>query len=278
MAYHHLVRLLLVIAVWPVILQAQEAREIVRRSVEHDQRNNEIARNYTFLERAEERELDNSGKVKRVESTTEDITLLEGSPYRRKLARNDQPLSPKEEKEEQNKLQNSIEQRRKETPEQREHRLAEWDRRREKQREPFREIPDAFDFRMVGEESLNGGQAWVIDATPRGGYKPKSREATFFSRVKARFWIDKSDYQWVKLEVDVTNTLTFGGVLFRIAKGGHVTMEQTRVNNEVWLPKSISGRGQMRIALVKVLRGELLVSFTNYKKFQADSRLVPTGQ
>ena len=55
-------------------------------------------------------------------------------------------------------------------------------------------------------------------------------------------------------------------------------MEQTLINDEVWLPKSITGKGQMRIALIKVLRGELIVGFSNYKKFQADSRIVPIGQ
>ncbi len=45
------------------------------------------------------------------------MTLLEGSPYRRLVARNDQPLSPKEQKKEEDKLRRSIEERRKETAE-----------------------------------------------------------------------------------------------------------------------------------------------------------------
>ena len=246
----------------------------MRRSVDRDRHNNEASRNYTFLERAEQRELDASGKVKRVESTTMDVTLQEGSPYFRLVARNDKPLSPKEEKQEEEKLQKSIEQRRKETPEQHQRRLADFERKQDKQREPFREIPNAFDFRLVREESLNGGEAWVIDATPKRGYQPKSRAAGYFAKVKARIWIDKADYQWVKLEADIMDTITIGGVLFRIAKGGHMSLEQTRINDEVWLPKSVTGKGQLRIALVKVLRGELVVSFSNYKKFQAESRIV----
>ena len=35
----------------PAILAAQDAREIVRRGVEIDRKNLEIARNYTYLER-----------------------------------------------------------------------------------------------------------------------------------------------------------------------------------------------------------------------------------
>ena len=82
-------RVFTLIVCLPAILGAQDPREIVRRSVEIDRKNLEIARNYTYLERQEERELDGSGKVKSTEVQTSDVTLLEGSSYRRLVARND---------------------------------------------------------------------------------------------------------------------------------------------------------------------------------------------
>ena len=65
------------------ILFAQDPQEIVRRATELDRRNTEISRSYTFLERQENRDVDTKGKLKKTESTTFDVTLLEGSPYRR---------------------------------------------------------------------------------------------------------------------------------------------------------------------------------------------------
>ena len=56
-------------------------------------------------------------RVKNRSVVTYDVTLLEGSPYRRLVARNDQPLPPEEEKKEEEKLRRSIEERSKETPE-----------------------------------------------------------------------------------------------------------------------------------------------------------------
>src|ERR1051325_4708447 len=181
----------------PAILAAQDAREIVRRACELDQKNAEIARNYTYIERDEESDLDSAGRPKNRQIRTWDVALQEGSPYRRLVARNDQPLSPKEQQREEQKLQANIEQRREETPEQRQRRIADWERRVQQQREPVKELPDAFDFRMAGEEQLNGGDTWIIDAAPKPGYKPKSSGASFFPKVKARLWIAKSDYQWV---------------------------------------------------------------------------------
>ena len=258
----------------PAILAAQDAREIVRRGVEIDRKNLEIARNYTYLERDETRELDGSGKVKSTKIQTWDVTLLEGSRYRRLVARNDQPLSPKEQKKEEDRLRTSIEERRKETEEQRQRRIADSERKRERQHEPAKEVPDAFDFRLIGEEALASGEAYVIDATPKPDYKPKLASAAYFPKVKARLWIDKNDYQWVKVEAETLDTVSLGGFLIRLAKGGRLTLEQTRVNQEVWLPKSVTVRLSARLALVKGIHAELIMTFSNYKKFQVDSRVV----
>jgi hypothetical protein len=268
------VRLLLLALALPAVLPAQDPLEIIRRSTELDRRNTEISRSYTFLQRQEQRDLEASGKLKKTESETFDVTLLEGSPYRRLVARDDKPLSQKDAGKEEAKLQHSIEDRRKETPEQRERRVADWERKRQKQREPLKELPDAFNFKLAGEEALNGGDAFVIEGAPRPGYRPKSASTAFFPKVKLRFWIDKKDYQWVRVDLESLDTITFGGFLIRLAKGSHLTIENARINNEVWLPKRAAIKGSVRIALVKVMRGEIIYTFSDYKKFQTDSRVL----
>jgi len=270
------VRFVMLAVLVPAILAAEDAGEIVRRSCELDQKNAEVARNYTFLQREVESDLNGSGQPKNQQIRTFDVTLQEGSPYRRLVARNDQPLSASEQKQEEEKLERSIELRRKETDEQRQRRIADWDRRRQRQREPLKELPDAFEFRLVGEEALNGGTAYVIDATPKPGYKPKSTATSFFPKVKARLWIDQNDYQWVKVEMESTDTISFGGFLLRLSKGAHLVLEQTRVNHEVWLPKKVNLQASARLVLLKGYHKSLDMTFSEYKKFQADSRVVST--
>jgi hypothetical protein len=268
------VRALLLSLTLPAVLFAQDPLEIIRRSTELDRRNTETSRSYTFLQRQEQRDMDANGKLKKTESTTVDVTLLEGSPYRRLVARDDKPLSQKEQSKEEEKLQRSIADRRKETPEQRERRVADWERKQQKQREPLKELPEAFNFTLAGEEAINGGVAYVIQGTPKPGYRPKTTSAAFFPKVKLRLWIDKQDYQWVKIDIESLDTISFGGFLLRLAKGSHVTIESARVNNEVWLPKRAEIKGSVRVALVHVLRGEIIFTFSDYKKFQTDSRIV----
>ncbi|HEY1219331.1 MAG: hypothetical protein ABSE42_18840 [Bryobacteraceae bacterium] len=271
-------RLLALCAAIPGLLAAQnatDAREIVRRSIELDRKNEAIARNYTFLERDETRMVDRSGKPKKApEARTFDVTLLEGSPYRRLVERNDRPLPPPEERKEQDKLRRSIDERRKETPAERQNRIAEWDRKQQRQRAPFQEIPDAFDLRLAGEETLNGRDVYVIAATPKPGYKPKLAAAAYFPKIKGKLWIDKRDNQWVKGEIETLDTISFGGILVRLAKGSRAAFEQTRVNDEVWLPRLITVDVSARLLLVAGERAEVEIGFSKYRKFQADSRLV----
>src|SRR6516165_1860442 len=114
-------------------LTAQDAREIIGRGVALYERNAQLSRNYTFLERQEVRELDRSGHLKGRKIETWDITLLDGSPYRRLVARNDQPLTAEEQRAEEEKLRVSNEERRKETADERAQRLARWQRRIDRQ-------------------------------------------------------------------------------------------------------------------------------------------------
>ncbi len=270
-------RLFILIAVLPAFVCAQDAREIVRRSVELDRKNLEAARQYAYLERQLERQLDGSGKVKQQTLRTFDVTLQDGSPYRRLVARNDQPIAAAEQQWEQEKLARSIEERRHETAEQRARRIAEWERKRQKQREPLRELADAFNFQIAGETTFNGEIAWIIDATPRPGYKPKTTATSFLPKMKARFWVAKRDYQWIRMDAETLDTVTFGAFLIRIAKGAHITMEQTRVNGELSLPKRIALEGSARLFLVKGIRTQLDFSYSSYQRVATEPRVAPAG-
>lgn len=113
---------LLVAALAPLAAQP-DIRTVVERSLETADRNWRAARNYTFVERSETRSLDGAGKLKERKVKTFDITLLEGTPYRRLIARDDRPLSPADERAEQEKLRHSNEERKRETGAQRKKRI-----------------------------------------------------------------------------------------------------------------------------------------------------------
>src|SRR5258706_12634068 len=80
---------LALISVMTAAAAQPDAREIVRRSVAARDENWKMARNYTFLQRTEERQTDSAGRAKSKEVKTSDGTLPEGAPYFRLLERDD---------------------------------------------------------------------------------------------------------------------------------------------------------------------------------------------
>jgi hypothetical protein len=257
---------------------ADDPKEIVRRALQRNAHNDEIARQYTYLQREDVRMLDGEGNIKHRDQKTVDITLLDGSPYRRLVSRDGKPLPPDEEKKERELLRKNIEDRRKETPEQRKLRIADWDKKRNRDRENLKEVPDAFDFHLVGEEQFEGVSVWIIEGTPRPGFQPKSKDAGYFPKVKGRIWVAKTDYTPVKIEAETLDTISIGAFLLRLAKGGRIDVEFTRVNDEVWMFKHVGIVASARLLLIKGFHYHADYFFSDFKKFSAESRLLDSGQ
>jgi hypothetical protein len=240
------------------------AREIIRHAVAADESNWRIARNYRFLERVELRRLDAQGKVKLSEVQTYDVTLQEGTPYRQLVQRDDHPLAPAEVKREHENLAKSIAERLRETEAARAKRLSAYERRPDWQREAWNELPDAFEFRLVGEGRLYDRSIVIIEAMPRHGYQPRSHTAKLFCSLKGRFWVDQQDHQIVKVDVEVIDTISVGLFLVRVAKGSRATLELTCVTAGVWLPDRLQVWAAARLGLLKFLRIENGVRYSRY--------------
>ena len=255
-----------------------DAREIVRRSVTAELENSRRAKNYTFLQRTEERELDDAGLVKSKQSKTYDVTMLQGSSYRRLIERNDLPLLPKEEKKERDKLRTSFADRRHETPAQREKRVSEYDNRPGRNRAMLNEIPEAFDFRLLREEEVDSRPVYAIEGAPRPGYRPRSTDARILlPKLKLTVWIDKADFNWVRINAEAVETITWGLCLFKMFPGARFELQQSRVNDEVWLPKYTRVLFSARVAFVKKMKLEQEATFRNFRKFQSDSQMVSSS-
>jgi hypothetical protein len=258
------------------VLFAQDARDIVRKSVELDQSNWQRMKDYTWIARRTDRILDSSGQVKSEKTEQWETVVIYGEPHHRMLERNGKPLSADDQRKEQAKLDQAVAKREQETHQQRVRRMAEFEKEREKDREFLREIPDLFDFKLLGDEKIDGHDVWVISATPKAGAQPKRGDAKPLLKVRAKVWIDKAEYQWVRLEAETTATISFGLFIARLNPGAKLIFEQERVNEEVWLPKRELVRGAARLGLVKKLAGEEETTWNNYRKFQVDSKVIAT--
>ena len=258
----------------PVLLCAQNARDIVAKSVDLDQSNWLRMKDYTWIAKESERQLDSKGAVKSEDTRTWETLVLYGEPHRRTLERNGRPLPPDEQRKQQAKLDKAVAKLERETPQQRQHRMEEYDKNREKEREFLREVVDLYNFQLEGEQQAEGHDVWVIAATPKPGYQPKRREAKLLMKIRGKLWIDKAEYQWVRLEAETTDLISFGLFIARLAPGAKLIFEQMRVNDEVWLPKREYVRGSARLGLVKKFSLEQELIWSNYRKFQVESKVV----
>jgi hypothetical protein len=255
----------------------EQIRELLRRAEEKDLENDKRQRNYTYIEREERHHLDSRGAVQKVESRTSEVLQIYGEDVERLMAKDDKPLPADEAKKEDEKIQKIIDKRKGESEDERRKRLEKEEKSREEDRKFVLEIADAFNFRLIGSEAVNGRDAWVLEGEPRPGYEPKERGAKILSKFRGRVWIDKNNDQWVKLDITAIDTISVGFVLARIHKGTRVVVELTRVNDEVWLPKHVQFHFDARVALFKSYDEDVEQTFRDYRRFRADSKITVVG-
>ena len=96
----------------------------------------------------------------------------------------------------------------------------------------------------------------------------------YVSKLRGKVWIDKAEYQWVKIEAESIDTISFGLILVRLAKGSHMEFEAARVNDEIWLPSRQHIVAGARVGLLMKASVDVTTTFENYRKFQSDSKVV----
>jgi hypothetical protein len=259
-------------------LSQEQMQQLLRVVADKDLENDKLQRDYTYVNREVENKLDGKGNTKSTEIKTYDVLDIEGEQVRKLIAKDDKPLDPKEAAKEDEKIQKIIDKRRNESAEQRKKREEKEKKEREDGRKFVREIADAYNFKLVGTETLDGREAWVIAGEPRPGFEPHMKESKFLAKFHGTVWIDKRDLQLAKMDVEAIDTVSLGWVLARVHKGTRFMMEQTRVNDEVWLPQHMTFKVDLRVALLKGFNFDGEETFRDYKKFRTSSKIVSLGQ
>lgn len=251
-----------------------DPKEIVRRALDVDQRDFLLARNYTYERREELKTLDKRGALKKHEISTYDVTILYDELYSRHIRKGDKALTDKEERKEAEKLDRFVAGRKNEGHREHEKRLAKQEKERQEARAFVRDIINAYDFRIVGEDEVDGHAVYVVEANPRKDFRPTQPHADILPKLRGKIWISKNDYGCVKLEAETLDTISWGVLLLRIHKGTQIRIEQTHVNDEIWLPRGMSLRASGRVALLMTGAVDLEWSFSNYKKFTSGVRVL----
>jgi hypothetical protein len=260
------------------IVSHEQIVAVVRKVAENDLANDVKARDYTYTERTEKQTLDRKGNVTSTDSKTYDVTVLYDKPVETLVAKNGEPLPRDEVDKEERRVEKLIRKREAESPAERQKRVESDEQQRRKDREFELEVADAYDFRLLGTQRINGRRAWVLDGTPRPGFRARQRQARILSNFRIRVWIDQTAMEWVKLDAQAINTVSWGVFLARVQKGSRIEIEQTLVDHDVWLPKHVAVKVDARVALIKRYDFDLDVAFSDYKKFLVNTKTLPAKE
>jgi hypothetical protein len=259
-------------------LSQAQMQQLFRVVADKDVENNKRQRDYTYIERQVQNSLNGKGKIKSTEVNTYEVLEIYGEQVERLIETNDKPLSQKDAAKEEAKIQKIIDKRKNESEGQRKKREERETKDREDGRKFVTEVADAYNFKLVGTELVGGREAWVIDGEPRPGFVPHIKEGKFLAKFHGRVWVDKADLQLAKMDVECLDTISWGVFLARFHKGSRLMLEQTRVNDEVWLALHLTAKIDVRLGLIKNFDVDLEQSFHDYRKFRSSSKVVAGGE
>jgi hypothetical protein len=259
-------------------LSQAQMQQLFRVVAEKDLENDKRQRDYTYIKRQVQNSMNGKGQIKSTEVETYEVMEIYGEQVERLIEKKDKPLSQKDAAKEDEKIQKIIDKRKNESEGDRKKREQSEEKDREDNRKFVTEVADAYNFKLIGSDLVGGREVWVIDGEPRPGFVPQMKEAKFLSKFHGRVWVDKADLQLAKMDIECLDTISFGWFLARFHKGSRIMLEQTRVNDEVWLPAHVSATIDVRVGLIKNFDVDLDQTFRDYKKFRTSTRITAVGE
>jgi hypothetical protein len=239
-----------------------DPKKIVRQSIQNYQRDWREARASLTYTQTDTTMADDTKQIE-----VSEIIPLAGTPYERLIRKDGRPLTPAEQRKEERKYERAERQRENETAPEREARI----RKYENERAFVKDVPEAYDFRIVREENIEGRPAWVITMTPRPGFVPGTPHGGMLAHIEGTLWIDKEDVQWAKAEAHVIDTIGIGWILARVEPGTRFSVEQVRVENGLWMPRRITISGAAHVMLVHSKSLNEVLTYEGYHRDSATS-------
>jgi hypothetical protein len=234
-----------------------DARQIVGQSVEATERSWQARDHYTYTERDDDRRLDSLGQVKSEDIDVTRMILVNGARFEQLIEHNGQVPSTKQQK----KSDEDLDKLKHETTDERAARL----RKDEENRSFLRDLLEAFDFHLIGDEVVDGRPAYVLHATPHPGYHAHGKYGKMFSRVEGKLLVDKQDFGWIKVDGEVTQSFSMALFVARVQRGSHIILEQTCVGDGVWVPRRLQVRASARILFLKSLDIDRILTYSDYR-------------
>lgn len=249
----------------PTLMRAVEANQKAAEAIEKD---------YLYRSVQTAVESDSHGGVKKTETKEYDIFWVEGVPVHRLVKKNGQELSPEEQKKENEQIDKEVAKAR-EKRAKADAKGTETDPRGNELITVSR-LLELGSFTNPRRVQLNGRDTIAVDYAGDPKAKTRNRGEEVIRDMVGTAWVDEQDRVLVKAQGHFLNNFKVGaGMVVNIQKGTSFSMEQRKVNGEVWLPALLEGQGSARVLLVLNFNGSIRAVESDYRKFKATSTILP---
>src|SRR5712664_3831438 len=92
----------------------------------------------------------------------------------------------------------------------------------------------AFLYTFIAREPRGDRMLLKYRIAPNPAYKPTSRATAIFSKVRGYLWVDEDAAQLARVEIEVTDDISFGGFLAKVYKGSHLMQERYEMAPGLW--------------------------------------------
>jgi hypothetical protein len=205
---------------------ADNGADILKRWTEAQSANDERARQYTYTEQTDRFTYGADGQPRKDLSETFDVISLEGTPYRKLVARNGKPLDAREQARVDKEMRQAAEDRRKhpEAPEGGKI----WFGSQSADLGSQADMLNKFNNRLMGEEAVDGRMSWVFESTPMDRVVATNAHERDVLTFRKRLWIDQADRVVTKAVYTVV-----GDDLFA-KPGSTITFTYARIAPDTW--------------------------------------------
>jgi len=232
---------------------------------------------YSFKQTETDREITSKGELKKqTVKVYEVFPLPNREPVEKLISENGVPLSPERAAKEDKRVQEEFLKAEREK-EKDEHEAAKRRAEREKKKNDEDSDPAismflrACDFVSPRRERFEGRESIVFDFRPRAGFKPKTREENLITKLVGVVWIDPVDKQVIRLEARLAEGFKMaGGLLVSLKPGAALVMEQTRMEQGVWLPRFAQINLSVKVLLFAGGDFNKTIEWSDYKHFSGD--------
>lgn len=227
---------------------------------------------YSFVQKSTRRELGKDGVLREKESETFQLSFYKGNRIRRLIEKNGKPLSAKDQENEDKDAQKQVEEIEKEIAK-KEAKPNSGPPRENGPRVSIAEVLRASNLINPRRERFRGRDVIVFDFEPNPNFDYKNAKSMlkFFGKTAGVMWIDEKDKQVARIEAVLFDSYKIGGgVLAKLKKGASFTLEQERVNNEIWLPSVADINLSIRVLLVRGIDVNQIVRSYDYRKFATE--------